>query len=74
MELRCTVVEVKVRLPCGITHPGLCPAKSPAIYDDGVALAAQMDKHVKATFKLGDFILVKTQPPSQVLCFMVGSI
>ena len=61
-----------MRLPRGLAHPGLCPVKTLAIYHDGAALAEKLGKHAKATFQPGDFILIKTDPPSEELRFMVG--
>lgn len=60
------------RVPCGIAHPGLCPIKTPLIFQNGLRLVSNLTALVsQESFGVGTFIRLQSQPAAhaqEVFC------
>ena len=52
-------VEVGLRLPCGVAHPGLCPRQMASIYHKALRCADNLTQWVSKLAKKGDIILLR---------------
>ncbi len=65
---------VSVRLPCRGAHKGLCPVKTPDIFDDGIALSTALKRFLVRETVVGQFLRVSCKPGDEHAFVMVGSI
>ena len=61
-------------LPCGLAHPGLCPGKTPAIYERGLQVASNIISYALGSSKVGQAFKLVTEPAVDEFFAVVGYI
>jgi len=64
----------RVRVPCGIAHPGLCPHKTPTIFNDGLRVMHNLETFCKDHCVCGTTLLISSTPARKQLYVTVGYI
>eukprot|EP00969_Alexandrium_andersonii_P227131 10031216-Alexandrium_andersonii.AAC.1 len=52
-------MKLSSRQPCGVAHPGLCPCKTPAVFDRGMYLSDRFTERMVRDGKVGSWYSVQ---------------
>ena len=64
----------RVRVPCNLAHPGLCPHKNAAIFAQGIHIMHNLETFCLQRCVTGSILLLSSQPETKDMYLAVGYI